>query len=49
MKQKNYGETKLLSRTRSSAFLRLLTYGLTTIMMCVGSLLLSPTLPAIAG
>ena len=41
-------KTKLLSRTRSSAFLRLLTCGLTTIMILIGSLLLSPTLRAIA-
>lgn len=53
MTQKNYGKnimvkTKLLSRTRNYAFLRSLTCGLATIMIVVGSLLLSPTLPAIA-
>ncbi len=39
---------KLLSRIRSSALLRALTCGLTTIMIVIGSLLLSPTLSAIA-
>jgi len=37
-------KTKLLSRTSCSAFLRSLTCGLTTIMIMVSLLLLSPTL-----
>ncbi|MEG3959803.1 hypothetical protein QT982_30945 [Microcoleus sp. herbarium2] len=37
-------KTKLLSRTSGSAFLRSLTCGLTTIMIMVSLLLLSPTL-----
>jgi hypothetical protein len=41
-------KTKLLSRTRSSAFWRLLTRGLTTVMILIGSLVLSPTLPVSA-
>ena len=44
MTQKIMLKTKLLSRTSCSAFLRFLTCGLTTIMIMVSLLLLSPTL-----
>jgi hypothetical protein len=44
MTQKILLKTKLLSRTSCSAFLRSLTCGLTTIMIMVSLLLLSPTL-----
>jgi hypothetical protein len=44
MTQKIMLKTKLLSRTSCSAFLRSLTCGLTTIMIMVSLLLLSPTL-----
>lgn len=44
MTQKIMLKTKLLSRTSGSAFLRSPTCGLTTIMIMVSLLLLSPTL-----
>jgi hypothetical protein len=44
MTQKIMQKTKLLSRTSCSAFSRALTCGLTTIMIMVSLLLLSPTL-----
>jgi len=44
MTQKIMLKTKLLSRTSCSAFLRSPTCGLTTIMIMVSLLLLSPTL-----
>jgi len=44
MTQKIMLKTKLLSRTSCSAFLQSLTCGLTTIMIIVSLLLLSPTL-----
>ncbi|MEG4294798.1 hypothetical protein Q5692_39260 [Microcoleus sp. C2C3] len=44
MTQKILLKTKLLSRTSGSAFLRSPTCGLTTIMIIVSLLLLSPTL-----
>jgi hypothetical protein len=44
MTQKIMLKTKLLSRTSCSAFLRAPTCGLTTIMIMISLLLLSPTL-----